>query len=146
MQNRPADSIPLKTAPILYLDTQETHFPSDLATHLTHVTAESNFTAVSGAPSPLTLDNLNTLNNLGGTNVYLTAKEGVNANPQPAWFNGVVPDSTGKTQGATSCAIIVADKGNGEVDVFYFYFYSFDQGNKVLGIEFGDHVGDCKSS
>ncbi|KAL9114606.1 MAG: hypothetical protein Q9227_001284 [Pyrenula ochraceoflavens] len=125
-----------------YAITYETHFPADLAAHLTHVTPEINFTTVADAPSPLTLDNLNNLNSLGGTNVYLTAKEGVNANPQPSWFNGVVPDSSGKTQGATSCAIIVADKGNGETDVFYFYFYAFDQGNKVLGIEFGDHIGD----
>lgn len=129
-------------APLVYLDTAETYFPSDLASHVSHVLPEINRTVVAGAASPLTLDNLDSLNSAGS--VYLTSKEGINASPQPSWFTGVKPDASGKTNGAVSSAIIVADKGSGLVDVFYFYFYSYDQGNKVLGIEFGDHVGDCK--
>lgn len=129
-------------APLLYLDTQEAYFPADLAGHVSHVIPEINRTVVSGAPSPLTLSNLDSLNSFG--DVYLTSKEGINASPQPSWFTGVKPQGNGQTTGATSCAIVVADKGSGLVDVFYFYFYSYDQGNKVLGIEFGDHVGDCR--
>jgi hypothetical protein len=38
--------------------------------------------------------------------------------------------------------LIVADKGNGTVDAFWFFFYSFNLGQKVFGIRFGNHVGD----
>ncbi|KAK2762791.1 Vacuolar protein sorting-associated protein 62 [Arachnomyces sp. PD_36] len=38
--------------------------------------------------------------------------------------------------------LIVVDKGEGIVDAFWFYFYSFNQGNEVLNIRFGNHVGD----
>lgn len=38
--------------------------------------------------------------------------------------------------------LIVADKGNGTIDAFWFYFYSFNQGQKVFNIRFGNHVGD----
>jgi len=83
-----------------------------------------NWTEVVGAPSPLTLDNLDSLNALGDTSVFLTSKEGINANPQPDWFKGVTPNAAGKTEGAVSCAIVVYDHGDGTVDAFYFYFYA----------------------
>ena len=35
---------------------------------------------------------------------------------------------------------------DGFVDVFYFYFYSFDYGNDLFGIVFGNHVGDWEHS
>jgi hypothetical protein len=38
--------------------------------------------------------------------------------------------------------LIVVDKGNDVVDAFWFYFYSYNLGNKVFNIRFGDHVGD----
>ncbi|TKA77785.1 hypothetical protein B0A55_04697 [Friedmanniomyces simplex] len=38
--------------------------------------------------------------------------------------------------------LVVVDKGNGTVDAFWFFFYSFNQGQKVLNIRFGNHVGD----
>ncbi|KAK4548806.1 hypothetical protein LTR36_008579 [Oleoguttula mirabilis] len=38
--------------------------------------------------------------------------------------------------------LIVADKGNGTVDAFWFYFYSFNLGQKVMNVRFGNHVGD----
>jgi hypothetical protein len=113
---------------------------------LAHTIPEVGGVVDSSAPSPLTLDNLNRLNGAGngGGNVYLTSKEGIEA--LPAWLNGVRPDAaTHRTEGATSCAIITVDKGNGGLDAFYFYFYAYNQGNWVLGLpslEFGDHVGD----
>ncbi|KAL5337851.1 hypothetical protein BJX70DRAFT_221296 [Aspergillus crustosus] len=40
-------------------------------------------------------------------------------------------------------AILLAiDKGNGIVDAFWFYFYSFNLGNIVLNVRFGNHIGD----
>ncbi|PYI23408.1 hypothetical protein BO99DRAFT_375639 [Aspergillus violaceofuscus CBS 115571] len=38
--------------------------------------------------------------------------------------------------------LLVMDKGNGIVDAFWFFFYSFNLGNVVLNVRFGNHVGD----
>ncbi|KAK3110714.1 Vacuolar protein sorting-associated protein 62 [Teratosphaeriaceae sp. CCFEE 6253] len=38
--------------------------------------------------------------------------------------------------------LVVVDKGNGTIDAFWFFFYSFNQGQKVFNIRFGNHVGD----
>lgn len=120
--------------------------PSDIATQLLHTHPTVNNQTIAGAPSPLTLDNLNQLNAFNGSEVYLTSSEGIEA--QPSWFNGIMPDASGKVNGGTTCAVVIADKGNGTTDVFYFYFYAYNEGNTVdtvgeisLG-EFGDHVGD----
>lgn len=105
-----------------------------------HTKPEVNFAVVQGAPSPLTLDNLATLNGLGGATVYLTSVDDITKNP--AWLQGVKPDGAGKTNGAVSTAIIVNDHGSGNVDAFYMYFYAYNQGPPILGQEIGDHVGD----
>jgi hypothetical protein len=49
------------------------------------------------------------------------------------------------TRGGRSGApavLVVVDKGHGLVDAFWFFFYSFNLGNVVLNIRFGNHVGD----
>ena len=38
--------------------------------------------------------------------------------------------------------LITVDKGNGVVDAFWFFFYSYNLGNSVLNVRFGNHVGD----
>ncbi|KAL2422039.1 Vacuolar protein sorting-associated protein 62 [Exophiala dermatitidis] len=38
--------------------------------------------------------------------------------------------------------LIAVDKGHGIVDAFWFFFYSFNLGNVVLNVRFGNHVGD----
>lgn len=38
--------------------------------------------------------------------------------------------------------LVVVDKGDGIVDAFWFFFYSYNLGNVVLNIRFGNHVGD----
>ncbi|KAL1982971.1 hypothetical protein VTN96DRAFT_586 [Rasamsonia emersonii] len=38
--------------------------------------------------------------------------------------------------------LVVVDKGHGIVDAFWFFFYSYNLGNAVLNIRFGNHVGD----
>lgn len=38
--------------------------------------------------------------------------------------------------------LVVVDKGNEIVDAFWFFFYSYNLGNTVLDVRFGNHVGD----
>lgn len=127
-------------APIVYLFSGDPYRPADIGAQLTNTQPDLNFTSITNGPSPLTLNNLNDLNNLGGSSVYLTSKTDVTTNP--AYLKGVTPDATGKTNGAVSCAIVVNDHGNGNVDAFYFYFYAFDFGGVYVGLNIGDHVGD----
>lgn len=130
-------------APVVWLYSGENYFPSDIGAQLVPTKPEINFTVIEGYENPLTLNNLNSLNNYGtgGTDVYLTSVDDITTNP--AWLNGVKPDSTGKTDGATSVAIIVNDHGEGLVDAFYMYFYAFNWGGVLLDIQEVDlHVGD----
>ncbi|KAJ9609041.1 Vacuolar protein sorting-associated protein 62 [Cladophialophora chaetospira] len=120
-------------------------FPSSIADQLVHTHPEDNNGTSIALFAPLTLDNLNTLNSFadGGTNVYLTSNEGIQA--LPAWFEGQRPDSTGSTGAAIASLIITVSKPGNILDAFYFYFYAYNQGNWVLdspALEFGDHVGD----
>lgn len=129
----------------------ETYFPSDIGAQLTNTHPDLNYTPIAGTQSPLTLDNLNTsLSTYPGSELYLTSLENVTTNP--AWLNGVKPDSTGKTENAVSCAIIVNDHSSdnsGFVDVFYMYFYAFNYGTFLAILNdtldpypIGNHVGD----
>ena len=129
-------------APVVYLYSDDPYRPADIGAQLSNTQPRINFTAIEGAPSPLTLDNLNQLNSFGsgGTDVYLTST--TNIVDRPSFLHGVEPDSSGKTDGAVSCAIIVNDHGSGLVDVFYMYFYAFDYGGTYFGQTIGDHVGD----
>ena len=127
-------------APLVWLASTDTYYPSDIARHLLHVQPKVDFKPVTGAPNPLSLDNLNQLNNLGGTNVFLTSNDDVTTNP--AWLKGVKPDASGKTAGANTAAVVVNTHADGVVDAFYFYFYSYNLGNKVFGQNLGNHVGD----
>lgn len=42
--------------------------------------------------------------------------------------------------------LVLVDKGQGIIDAFWFYFYSYNLGTTVLGIRFGNHVGDWEHS
>ncbi|KAL4757436.1 uncharacterized protein BDW70DRAFT_153354 [Aspergillus foveolatus] len=130
-----------RLAPLVWLHSEDRYKPSGIAEHLDHVLPKVNYEPIEGAPSPLTLDNLDQLNALGNESVYLTSQEGIDANPQPGWFYGAEFDENGQASDVSSI-IVVNDHGDGEVDAFYFYFYSYNQGNTVLGMEFGNHVGD----
>jgi hypothetical protein len=98
--------------------------PSDIQQQLDHTKPNVNWTVVAGAPSPLDLDNLDSLNSLGNTSVYLTSSEGIDASPEPPWFRGITPDLEGRIGDGTGSAIVIVDRGNGTVDAFYFYFYA----------------------
>ncbi|KAJ5780450.1 hypothetical protein N7457_005610 [Penicillium paradoxum] len=116
--------------------------PSDIQQQLDHTKPNVNWTTLEGVQQPLNLNNLDTLNSLSNASVYLTSSEGIEASPEPAWFRGIRPDSQGRTVGGTASAIIVIDRDDQTVDAFYFYFYAYNKGGRVLGLEFGDHIGD----
>lgn len=114
--------------------------PSDIANQVVHTIPKVNHVPVTNVPTPLTLDNLDQLNGLGGKDVWLTSREGIPAYPE--WFRGVAPDENRRTNNVISSAIVTVDKGKDVLDAFYFYFHAFNEGNRVLGLEFGSHVGD----
>lgn len=114
-------------APVVYLHAQDPYFPSDVQTHLSHITPRVDFNPVS-APNPL---DVNSVSQLGG-DVYLTSNDDVTTVPE--WIKGNKPDGSGKTNGVTA-AVIVNDKGNGNVDAFYMYFYSYNWGGLVAGLK-----------
>lgn len=53
---------------------------------------------------------------------------------------GHKPDADGYS--AAPAVLVVVDKGSGIVDAFWFFFYSYNLGQTVLGVRFGNHVGD----
>jgi hypothetical protein len=129
------------------MDTDESFYPSDIAAQISNTYPTIDQDRVTNPPSPLTLNNLNDLNNYGtqGTNVYLHSNEGITSFETTPWMIGVRPSSDGSTPGAVGSVIISVPKANSIVDVFYFSFYAFNQGNRVFedpNLEFGNHVGD----
>jgi hypothetical protein len=138
---RAPDNVPpfvVEYAPMVYLYSGDPYRPSDIASQLANTQPEVDFKVMTD--QPLTLDNLTTLNDLGGENVYLTSK--IKPDLSPEYLHGVLPNGDGKTDGAVSSAIIVNDHGDDTVDAFYFYFYAFDRG----ALDIGDHVGDWEHS
>ncbi|CAJ2511046.1 Uu.00g066710.m01.CDS01 [Anthostomella pinea] len=126
-------------APIVYLYSADPYRPSDIGAQLSNTQPQVNTTLISDAPSPLTLDNLNSLNALGGPDVYLTSIVDITTNP--SYLYGVGPTDN-ETEGVVSTAVIVNDHGSGLVDVFYMYFYAFNYGGDYFSFIVGDHVGD----
>ena len=50
------------------------------------------------------------------------------------------PQPSGKS--SAPAVLVVIPKEDGIVDAFWFFFYSYNLGNKVLNVRFGNHVGD----
>ncbi|KAL8931931.1 MAG: hypothetical protein Q9216_007021 [Gyalolechia sp. 2 TL-2023] len=127
-------------APLVWLHSEDKYFPSDIGAQLVHTKPEIDFAVVEGYPTPLTLDNLDSLNANNGTEVYLTSVDDITQ--APSWLNGVKPDESHQTTGAISAAIIVNDRGQGNVDAFYMYFTAYNWGGILLNNEVNQHVGD----
>ncbi len=89
--------------------------------------------------------------------------------PNPSAPNAPIPTKTNKGEGLVDSSsqhnkkrslekrirggksdapavLIVVNKGHGIVDAFWFYFYSFNLGNVVFNVRFGNHVGDWEHS
>ncbi|KAL3424065.1 vacuolar protein sorting-associated protein 62 [Phlyctema vagabunda] len=132
----------LAYAPIVVLDKNELFFPSDMGAHVRNTSPALNFTALASPPTPLSLDNLNLLNDLGGEEIYLTLDDEIELPNEPSFLKGDRPDQRSLKTAGKSCVVIIKDRGHGMLDAFYMYFYSFNQGPTVMKMEIGDHVGD----
>lgn len=158
----------LDYAPLVYLYSGEQFWPCDIAEHLFHVTPELNYTPVQGRLQYSNLTNLNDLNEFErGRHVYLTSDD--NVEDRPDWLGGSknIPNEYDEDQetilsgrnaaqlkskikrspnhGGRSDApavLITVNKGDGIVDAFWFFFYSYNLGNIVFNIRFGNHIGD----
>lgn len=53
---------------------------------------------------------------------------------------GHKPDADGYSN--APAVLVLVDKGSGIMDAFWFFFYSYNLGQTVLGVRFGNHVGD----
>ncbi|TRM59436.1 hypothetical protein BD626DRAFT_608089 [Schizophyllum amplum] len=129
------DAIPdyaLTYAPYTVIYSGEGWWPSEITTHLAHVTPEVDSVAVADT---ITLATLNSIT----ADAYLTSND--NVEDDPAWL--LSTENTPNTSGLSNApaTIIAADKGD-FVDVFYFYFYSYNHGTTFLGSRYGNHVGD----
>ena len=170
--NRTMNEIPqyvLDYAPLVYLFSGEQFWPCDIADHLNHVTPNLNYTPILSRTNNLNLTNLDVLNEYDdGRFVYLKSDD--NVEERPDWLGGQknIPNQPeeqprsyhphGKpsdarnqerpTVGRSSApaVLVTVNKGHGIVDAFWFYFYSYNLGNKVLNIRFGNHIGDWEHS
>ena len=61
-------------------------------------------------------------------------------------FRGLPNPHTKGGRSDAPAVLVVVDKGDGIIDAFWFYFYSFNLGNVVLNVRFGNHVGDWEHS
>ena len=170
--NRIMDEIPqyvLEYAPLVHLFSGEQFWPCDIADHLNHVTPNLNYTPIRAQTDNLNLTNLDELNEYdGGRFVYLKSDD--NVEERPDWLGGQknIPDepedataprhphrkpSDSQRQeppqrghSSAPAVLVAVNKGHGIVDAFWFYFYSYNLGNVVLNIRFGNHVGDWEHS
>ena len=156
----------LDYAPLVYLFSGEQFWPGNIAEHLEHVTPNLNYTPIFSRTQNLNLTNLDDMNEYDrGRFIYLKSDD--NVEERPDWLGGQknVPNATENlhytppkhprldprasqekpSRGGRSDApaiLIVIDKGHGIVDAFWFFFYSYNLGNIVLNVRFGNHVGD----
>ncbi|KAL8703331.1 MAG: hypothetical protein Q9201_003495 [Fulgogasparrea decipioides] len=161
----------LDYAPLVHLYSGEKFWPCDIAEHLEHVTPYLNYTPIKAISETSNLTNLDKLNDYNkGRFVYLTSNDDVEERPD--WLGGEknIPDipegedaihnhppnphqhlltapspSTRPLPGGRSSApavLILVNKPNNITDAFWFFFYSYNLGNLVFNVRFGNHIGD----
>ncbi|KAJ4346942.1 uncharacterized protein N0V89_010875 [Didymosphaeria variabile] len=97
--------------PIVYLFSKDPYRPSPPIATLANTRPKIAREDISFPTSPLTLTNLDQLNNVapkGKNDVYLTSIADVTTNP--AWLNGIQTGDDGGTGNEKTCAIMVVDK------------------------------------
>ncbi|KJR85063.1 vacuolar sorting-associated protein [Sporothrix schenckii 1099-18] len=60
--------------------------------------------------------------------------------PQDPPVRGYKPDTSGYSE--APAILVMVDKGSGILDAFWFFFYSYNLGQTVLKVRYGNHVGD----
>jgi hypothetical protein len=148
----------LDYAPYCYLYSGEEYWPGKMEVHLDHTTPHVDYDEAPGEFLHPTLDDLDRLNYFG-RNVFLQSHD--DPETYPDWIAGSdnIPDDPnyrrkkGQSKQPKSkrtnipyrsdapVILVVVDKG-AYVDAFWFFFYSFNLGNAVFGVRFGNHVGD----
>lgn len=156
----------LDYAPFVHLFSGEHFWPCDIAEHLNHTTPYLNYTPLQARTDHPTLNNLDDLNKWGGgRHVFLQSNDDVEERPE--WLVGkknipVTDPPTGflaqdllkdgpqpqtkKGYSDAPAVLVVIPKENGIVDAFWFYFYSYNLGNTVFNVRFGNHIGDWEHS
>ncbi len=123
-----------------------------------HTTPYLNFTPIGSHYRQLNLTSLNELNEYGR---FTYTQSDDNVEDRPKWMTGdrnvpveldnervsgdddaLLPKTRRRGRSDAPTILVVINKGDGIVDAFWFFFYSFNQGNKVLNIRFGNHLGD----
>ncbi|CAK7268815.1 Vacuolar protein sorting-associated protein 62 [Sporothrix epigloea] len=54
--------------------------------------------------------------------------------------HGYKPDESGYSE--APAVLVMVDKGSGILDAFWFFFYSYNLGQTVLKVRYGNHIGD----
>lgn len=132
-------------APVVHLFSGEKFWPSDIEHHLRHVDPYVNYTDVSAENPAPDSSNLADLNKYG-RRIFLQSQD--NVENRPTWLTseyGIPKGPSDRNATGHSDApayLVVVNKGKGIVDAFWFFFYSYNLGNKVLNVRFGNHVGD----
>lgn len=54
--------------------------------------------------------------------------------------HGYKPDASGYSK--APAILVMVDKGSGILDAFWFFFYSYNLGQTVLKVRYGNHIGD----
>ncbi|KAG8532474.1 uncharacterized protein KY384_002351 [Bacidia gigantensis] len=154
-------------APFVHLFSDEEYWPTDMSDHIPHTHPAIGYDPITNSNPILNISNLNLLNQYEhGRHVFLTSNDDVE--DHPPWIKGEQniptkftyppkhsrnlkdynkPKTNGSkpTHGGYSPApaiLITVPKGNNTLDAFWFFFYSFNRGNSVFNIRFGNHVGD----
>lgn len=70
----------------------------------------------------------------------LSAEHSQKPFPPPPDTPGHKPDVSGYSR--APAVLVLVDKGSGILDAFWFFFYSYNLGQTVLNMRFGNHVGD----
>ncbi|KLU92713.1 hypothetical protein MAPG_11700, partial [Magnaporthiopsis poae ATCC 64411] len=150
----------LRHAPLVHLHSGESFWPASVAEHVKHMRA-LNHTAPPGDTADdedrdsrtlLNLTDLDSLNAIhGGAAVYLTSTDDVETRPNWLSSRDAMPRSQNDESNGRSTAPVVlvlveketaADGEPTVLDAFWFFFYSYNLGQTVLGLRFGNHVGD----
>ncbi|KAJ3018804.1 hypothetical protein HKX48_002621 [Thoreauomyces humboldtii] len=129
----------LTYAPMLYLQSGEGNFLADPAgDFLNHVTVKDNTGTTLAGPTPITGGNLN---DYPSGVIWLTSDDDPQTNP--VWLQSPVgKPADGTERSGAPISIITVNQADGSLIAYYMFFYAYNHGPKVLGRNYGNHVGD----